>query len=99
MDTKGFLKENTDIHAKEPKQYRVIMINDDFTTMDFVVSVLMDIFHMDRMKAEQTMMQVHKGGRAVVGIYPYDIAVSKTTKAMERAKAEGFPFRMQVEEA
>ena len=99
MDTKGFLKENTDIQAKEPKQYRVIMINDDFTTMDFVVSVLMDIFHMDRMKAEQTMMQVHKGGRAVVGTYPYDIAVSKTTKAMERAKAEGFPFRMQVEEA
>ena len=98
MDRKGSLKENTKILAKEPMQYRVIMINDDFTTMDFVVSVLMDIFHKDRTKAEQLMMHVHKFGRAVIGIYPYDIAISKTNKAMERAKAEGFPFRMQVEE-
>ncbi len=84
--------------VKEPKQYRVIMLNDDFTSMDFVVGILVDIFHKDPISAEQLMMQVHKGGRATVGVYPYDIAVTKTTMAMDRAKEQGFPFRMLVEE-
>ena len=99
METQGSLKEKTESNVREPRQYKVIMLNDDFTTMDFVVEVLIDIFKMDMMKAEQIMMQVHKGGRAVVGIYPYDIAASKTTRAMERAKAQGYPFRMLIEEA
>lgn len=99
MATKGALKERSEIKVREPKQYKVIMLNDDFTTMEFVVDVLIDIFGMDSLKAEKIMMDVHKCGRAVIGCYPYDIAVSKTNKAMERARMEGFPFRMLVEEA
>ena len=99
MATQGATKEKTLSRLKEPRQYNVIMINDDFTTMDFVVNVLVDIFHKDPVSAEAIMMQVHKNGQAVVGKYPYDIAVSRVTSALARAKEEGFPFRMTVEEA
>ena len=84
---------------KEPKLYHVIMLNDDFTTMEFVVEILVDIFHKDPVSAEHIMMTVHKSGRAIVGKYPYDIAVTKINKAMQRAKIEGFPFRLTMEEA
>ena len=75
------------------------MLNDDFTTMDFVVQVLVDIFHKDPVTAEALMLDVHNKGRAVVGSYSYDIARTKVQTAMNRARAEGFPFRMLVEEA
>ncbi len=99
MPAKSELKERTDNRLKEPKQYCVVMLNDDFTSMDFVVKILVDIFHKDPVTAEQIMMMVHKNGRAVVGIYPYDIAATKVNAALDRAKAEGFPFRMTIEEA
>ena len=95
----GALKELTRIKIKEPRQYQVIMWNDDFTSMEFVVEILIDIFHKDPVNAEILMMKVHKSGSAVVGKYPYDIAMSKVSEALERAKEEGFPFRMTVEEA
>lgn len=99
MAIQGATKEKTKNRIKEPKQYNVIMLNDDFTTMDFVVGVLVDIFHKDQLAAEAIMMGVHKQGRAVVGKYPYDIAVTRVNAALNRAKSEGFPFRMLVEEA
>ena len=99
MATQNSFKENTSEKIKEPKRYMVIMHNDDFTTMEFVVEVLVDIFKKDPVSAEQIMLFVHKNGRAVVGEYPYDIALTKTTQALDRAKAEGFPFRMTIQEA
>lgn len=99
MATKNAAKERSESRTKEPKHYNVIMLNDDFTTMDFVVEILTDIFHKDSVTAQAIMMSVHKNGRAVVGIYPYDIAVTKVGAALSRAKSEGFPFRMTVEEA
>ena len=97
MAAQGETKESTRIRIREPKQYKVIMHNDDFTTMDFVVDILRDIFHKDEMEAERLMLLVHETGKAVVGSYPYDIAVSKVQTAAARAKAEGFPFRMTLE--
>lgn len=99
MSAKGAAKERTDSRLKEPKQYNVIMINDDFTTMEFVVEVLVDVFHKDELTAQALMMNVHKNGQAVVGKYPYDIAVTKVKIALDKAKEQGFPFRMTVEEA
>ena len=99
MGEKGALKERTDSRIMEPKQYNVIMLNDDFTTMEFVVSVLIDIFRKDDVTAQALMMRVHKSGQAVVGKYPYDIASTKVNKALARAREEGFPFRMTIEEA
>ena len=75
------------------------MHNDDFTSMEFVVEILIDIFHKDEAEAERLMLMVHEGGRAAVGSYPYDIAVTQVQAATARAKEEGYPFRMTVEEA
>ncbi|MDE7253661.1 MAG: ATP-dependent Clp protease adaptor ClpS [Acetatifactor sp.] len=99
MSIQGETREKTRINIREPKHFRVIMHNDDFTTMDFVVGILIDIFHKDEAEAQRLMLMVHKSGRAAVGTYPYDIAVTKIQSAMSRAKEEGFPFRMTVEEA
>lgn len=99
MSVQGETREKTRINIREPKHFKVIMHNDDFTTMDFVVGILIDIFHKDEAEAQRLMLMVHKSGRAAVGTYPYDIAVTKVQSAMSRAKEEGFPFRMTVEEA
>ena len=99
MAISGQTKEKTKSRIKEPRQYNVIMLNDDFTTMEFVVSILVDIFHKDPVSAEAIMLGVHKNGQAVVGKYPYDIAITRVNSALSRAKSEGFPFRMTVEEA
>ena len=99
MSIQGETREKTRINIREPKHFKVIMHNDDFTTMDFVVGILIDIFHKDEAEAQRLMLMVHKSGRAAVGTYPYDIAVTKIQSAMSRAKEEGFPFRMTVEEA
>jgi ATP-dependent Clp protease adaptor protein ClpS len=98
MSSKSLIKEHTDIKVQEPKHYDVIMFNDDFTTMEFVVRILIEIFHKDPAAAENIMMAVHKQGKAVVGTYPYDIAITKVNEAMARAESEGFPFRMVAEE-
>ena len=99
MPIKRETRERTDTKLKEPKQYHVIMLNDDFTTMEFVVEILIDIFHKSPETAERLMMTVHKSGSAIVGTYPHDIAITKVTLATARAKAQGYPFRMKVEEA
>ena len=97
MSVQGETREKTRVNIREPKQYQVIMHNDDFTSMDFVVEILMDIFHKNETEAERLMLLVHEVGKAVVGSYPYDIAVSRVQTAAARAKAEGFPFRMTLE--
>ena len=98
MSIKSAFREKTSDMVKEPPQYNVIMLNDDFTTMDFVVKILIEVFKKDAATAERLMLMVHKHGRAVVGTYPYDIAVTKVSAALLRAKEEGFPFQMTVEE-
>ncbi|EOS51694.1 ATP-dependent Clp protease adaptor ClpS [Lachnospiraceae bacterium MD335] len=98
MAVQGQTREKTRINIREPKHYKVIMHNDDFTSMEFVVEILVDIFKKDTFEAERLMLMVHESGRAVVGIYPYDIAATKVNSALMRAKEEGFPFRMTLEE-
>ena len=82
---------------KEPRRYKVIIHNDDFTTMECVVEVLKTVFFLSNEKAEELMLQVHHANKAVVGIYTYDIAVSKANKATNMAREKGFPLRLTVE--
>lgn len=97
MSVQGETRERTRIDIREPKQYQVIMHNDDFTPMDFVVELLQDIFHKDEIEAVHLMMKVHESGRASVGIYPRDIAVTKVQNATARAREQDYPFRMTIE--
>ncbi|MCI8891314.1 MAG: ATP-dependent Clp protease adaptor ClpS [Eubacterium sp.] len=99
MPVQGETREKIRTKIREPKHYQVIMHNDDFTSMEFVVDILIDIFHKDQLEAERLMLLVHQSGRAAIGSYPYDIAITKVQAATARAKGEGFPFRMTVEEA
>lgn len=81
---------------QKPNMYAVIMHNDDYTTMDFVVSALMKIFHKTPEEAHSIMLEVHKTGKSVVGIYTYDIAVSKRIQAEKYAEQNGFPLKITV---
>lgn len=99
MPVLGELKERTEIDVKEPRHYRVVMHNDDFTPMDFVMELLRVFFHKDEIEAFHLMMKVHQRGRASVGTYPRDIAASKVESATARARSKGYPFRMTIEEA
>ena len=85
-------RQRTDL--REPRRYKVIIHNDDFTTMDFVVMVLMTVFHKNQAEAEQLMQQVHHSDQAVVGIYSYDVAQSKIQRATMMAREKGFPLRL-----
>lgn len=99
METGIITKQKSKIKIKKPKNYKVIMHNDDYTTMEFVIEVLVRIFNKSVVEAEKIMLDVHKKGRGVAGIYSYDIAVTKVAAAMSMAKNEGFPFKMTTEEA
>ena len=90
------MKERQRIGLKAPKHYKVAIYNDDFTTMEFVVKVLTTIFFKTPSDAEALMMKVHKEGSAIVGVYTYDMAVSKVEKATRMARDEGFPLRLTV---
>ena len=89
----------TDEKNKEPQEFKVILLNDHYTTMEFVVEILMVIFHKSILDANRIMLDVHKKGRGVVGVYPWDIAVTKTEQVHSAARANEFPLRCIVEPA
>jgi ATP-dependent Clp protease adaptor protein ClpS len=80
------------------KQYKVIMLNDDYTPMDFVVSVLESIFMLSPAESTQVMLRVHRQGRALCGIYTKQIAEAKIALTHQKAKAAGHPLRCIMEE-
>ncbi len=83
---------------KKPLLYKVILHNDDFTTMEFVVFVLQYVFNRDDVEAFSIMLKVHNEGLGVAGIYPYEIANMKSEKAINLAKAREYPLLCTVEE-
>lgn len=80
-----------------PPERKVVFYNDDFTTMDFVVDVLVSIFNKSQDEAEILMQQVHNNGSSVVGTYTFDIAVSRANLTTQIARKNGFPLRVEVE--
>lgn len=84
---------------KPPSMYKVWMLNDDYTPMDFVVEVLEDFFNMGREQATRVMLAVHTEGKAVCGVYPQDIAETKATQVVEYARENQHPLMCQVDEA
>jgi len=85
--------------TKRPPRFNVVLLNDDYTTMDFVVEILEDVFRRSPAEAVQVMLRVHEEGRGVAGTYPLDVAETKVLAVHERARRAGFPLRAGLEEA
>ncbi|MCQ2250068.1 MAG: ATP-dependent Clp protease adaptor ClpS [Bacteroidales bacterium] len=92
-------RERKRVDTIQPRKYKVIMHNDDKTTMDFVVMVLTQVFFKSKKEAEFLMLTIHNEGQAVVGIYTYDIANSKIFKVKRMATEAGFPLKLTAEPA
>lgn len=84
--------------TKPPRMFKVMLFNDDYTTMEFVIEVLQRFFDMDRERALQIMLKVHNEGLAVCGVYSRDVAETKVTRVSEFAKQHGHPLRCGMEE-
>jgi len=84
---------------KRPPMFRVVLMNDDFTPMDFVVEVLELFFGLDREKAIRIMLQVHTSGKGICGVYTFDIAETKVAQVMRYAQQYQHPLLCQMEEA
>lgn len=90
--------EKDDIELKEPSMYKVIFLNDNYTSMQIVVELLQSIFHKSAEEANRIMLDVHKKGKGIAGIYIYDIACTKMLETMTVAKHFGFPLKVIIEE-
>jgi len=91
------IKEGTEI--REPKMYRVIIHNDHYTTMEFVVEILVKIFHKPAREAARIMLDVHRRGSCHCGVYSFDIARTKVSQVHALARQHEFPLRCSIEEA
>jgi ATP-dependent Clp protease adaptor protein ClpS len=92
----GGVKDEQEI--QEPKLYRVILHNDDYTTMDFVIEILISVFHKPVAAATRIMLDVHKKGKGVCGVYYYDIAATKAAQVHALAQKREFPLKCSLEE-
>jgi len=95
----GELLTRSEEQVKEPEEYRVLLLNDDYTTMEFVVSVLMTVFHKSVPDATKIMLDVHKKGKGMVGVFSYDIAATKVSQVHQLARQNGFPLKCTMEKA
>ena len=95
--TGGELLERTRQETKKPELYKVLLLNDDYTTMDFVVEVLESIFNKQPAEACRIMMMVHTQGKGLCGVYPHEIAETKVEAVVSRAREQGFPLKAAME--
>ena len=93
------LDEQLEEELKEPELFNVVLYNDHYTTMEFVVSILRSIFHKPIIEATKIMMDVHKKGKGVVGLYTFDIASTKVAQVLQKAKEYEYPLKCTVEKA
>ena len=87
-----------EIALKYPKKYKVFLLNDDYTSMDFVIDVLMGIFHKSYEDAQRIMLEVHEKDKGLCGVYSYEVAETKVMQVKRKAKDNGFPLRAMMEE-
>ncbi|MFA6921783.1 MAG: ATP-dependent Clp protease adapter ClpS [Gallionella sp.] len=84
--------------TRPPGMFKVILFNDDYTTMEFVIEVLQRFFSINNERAQQLMLQIHNTGSAVCGIYTRDVAETKVAQVTEYARQQGHPLRCSMEE-
>jgi ATP-dependent Clp protease adaptor protein ClpS len=86
------------LELEQPQMFKVLLHNDDYTSMDFVVEILSGIFHKNQAQAEQIMLQIHEKGKAICGVYSFEIAQTKAQQVKQRAKQNEFPLLATIEE-
>ena len=93
----GGLLEIQKSKVKPPPMFKVLLLNDDYTTMDFVVEILESVFNKAPAEAYRIMMAVHTQGKGLCGVYPHEVAETKVDTVIERAREQGFPLRAAME--
>ena len=96
--TDNAVKERVQTHKQEPTRFKVILLNDDYTTMEFVVRVLETVFQKSPAEAFRIMMQVHVQGSGLAGVYPWEVAETKVETVTSMARHSEFPLRATIEE-
>jgi len=96
-DTEVVIDEKIRQESKEPGKYKVIMINDDTTPMDWVIGVLMTIFKHSETTAKDLTLTIHNEGSGVAGIYTYEIAEQKSIEAVNASRERGFPLNIKID--
>lgn len=96
---RGVVVEEARPETERPPLYQVLLLNDDFTPMDFVVAVLETFFNLDRERATQVMLHVHTRGRGVCGVFTREVAETKVTQVNEFARAHQHPLLCTLEKA
>jgi ATP-dependent Clp protease adaptor protein ClpS len=97
--TGGAVQERVNEQVKEPALFSVVLLNDDYTPMQFVVDVLEGLFQKTPSEAYRVMMQVHLDGRGVAGVYPYEVAETKVDLLLTQAREAGHPLQATIEDA
>ena len=97
--TGGAVRERIDERIKEPTLYNVVLLNDDYTPMQFVIDVLESLFQKSPSEAYRVMMQVHLNGRGIAGVYPWEVAETKVDALTTLAREAGHPLQATIEDA
>ncbi len=97
--TGGAIKERAELKNQEPKLFNVVLLNDDYTTMEFVLQILETLFQKSPAEAFRIMMHVHRNGRGLAGVYPWEVAETKVEQVASIAREAGYPLRATIEEA
>lgn len=97
--TEGVVKERLDQKKQEPTLFKVVLLNDDYSTMDFVIQVLESVFQKSPAEAYRIMLDVHVNGRGVAGTYPWEVAETKVESVTMLAREAGYPLKATIEEA
>jgi ATP-dependent Clp protease adaptor protein ClpS len=98
LSIKTEYQSGTELSIALPKKYKVFLLNDDYTSMDFVVDILMNIFHKNYNQAEIIMLDIHKRGQGLCGVYSFEIAETKVMQVHKLAREQGFPLKASMEE-
>lgn len=98
VDTEVKIDEKIKQKIKEPKRWKVIFLNDDHTPMDFVITVLTEVFKHTQETAKQITMEIHSSGSGIAGVYSFEIAEVKSVEVTTLARSNGFPLQVKMEE-
>lgn len=98
MSEQAIFKDDIVNSVRKPKMYKVILLNDDYTTMEFVIKILVSVFHKNPSEAARIMLDVHQKGKGTVGVYTYDIAATKVARVEALAVENGYPLKAGMEE-